>query len=324
MFYGEDGVLESLLQESESGLAPIVARIISDSSFGSSDIENLRLLAVLLHFRTRKQAELFKVPDKKIAYEVIKHAIEKGDLPEPEGGWKEGMMDFGGVPAFIIKHAIIPSWLEMSTLGLKLLKAASGSYFITSDNPVSLLNPYCDVLRSPRSFAGFSRTGFQLVLPISPAHCLFFYDPKVYKIGVKRANVVTVPASDVESLNILQLQGAECCLYYHDERLEPIVKRMAYSTLITPIEHSLRILPGKNANEEILHIRTPSAKIVGQWHFCRLLSTVRATPGSRRDEAWTKTIDALIEDIELYPNAGDLSARLSSGRIFGHLPSIRT
>jgi hypothetical protein len=52
--------------------------------------------------------------------------IKRGELPAPEGGWREGLMDFEGVPGFLVGYRILPAWLEMQTLNCKLLKAEAG------------------------------------------------------------------------------------------------------------------------------------------------------------------------------------------------------
>ena len=161
--------------------------------------------------------ETAKVFTKYIAYEVIKHGIETGRLPPPPGGrWTENMMDFDGVAGALIKEAVVPCWMEMQTLQLKRLHAPVGTPFITSDHPVVTLKEFCSRTKSPRSFAGFSLTGFQLVLPLSPTLCLFFFDQKVYKVGARSSRIVNLSASDAEIVNALQVQTADECIYFHD------------------------------------------------------------------------------------------------------------
>ena len=122
------------------------------------------MLAVSLHVRTRKAVEQAKVFPKRIAYEFISHRIETGGLRAPKGGFTEEMIDFDGVADLLIKTAIIPCWMEMQTLDCKLLETSEGGVFITSDNPVVILNQFAARLNVRRSFAGFSQTGFQLLL----------------------------------------------------------------------------------------------------------------------------------------------------------------
>jgi Protein of unknown function (DUF4238) len=267
-FYSDSPGADKLLGTTESDLAPVVIDVVLREDFDSPQLVALRLLAVLLHIRTKKALETAKVFPKYIAYEVIKHGIETGRLPPPPGGrWSEDMMDFDGVAGSLIKEAVIPCWMEMQTMQLKLLRAPPNECFITSDNPVVILNEFCSRANSPRSFAGFSLTGFQLLLPLSPNICLFFFDQKVYKIGPRSSRVVAISADHVEILNALQIQTAETCLYFHDLALESRVVSWTnrYAALRSPVRDTLRHIPGRNEREQILQYacscRMPSQKM---------------------------------------------------------------
>ena len=310
-FYGRDGSLDKLLGESESDIAPVLARVIDKKDFDPKELVALRLLAVILHVRTRKEVESAKVFPKHIADEVIMSAIERGELPAPKGGYKAGMMDFDGMPGLLMQQTI-PCWMEMQTLECKLLQADSGSHFITSDNPIVLLNQFCADVISHRSFVGFSRSGFQLLMPINPELCLFFYDAKVYKVGVRRNRLVAISKHDVEIVNSLQIYSAEICLYFHDHKMEQEVERLVarYTGLRVPIDDTLREIQGRTGNETLLHIRTPSVKLPAVWEFCRYKRHIGFQPGDRRDPAWTATIELLMKDIEQNPVGGDIFARL--------------
>ena len=87
-FYGDDGVLEDILKDFEDGAAPVLLDVVRERRFDSKQLLVLRLLAVTLHLRTRKMAESAKLLPKKIAFEVIKDAIESGRLPAPSGGFQ--------------------------------------------------------------------------------------------------------------------------------------------------------------------------------------------------------------------------------------------
>lgn len=303
-FYSDSPGADKWLGTTESDLAPVITDVVFRGDFDSPQLIALRLLAVLLHVRTKKAIQTAKVFPKYIAYEVIKHGIETGRLPQPPGGlWSEDMMDFGGVAGSLIKEAVIPCWMEMQTVQLKLLRAPSNEYFITSDNPVVILNEFCSRSNSPRSFAGFSLTGFQLVLPLSPNICLFFSDQKVYKIGRRNQRVITISADDVEILNALQVQTAETCLYFHDLALESRVASWTnkYAGLRSPVRDTLRHIPGRDGREQILHIRAPAGRLPRKWAFCRLHRRTTARVGSRRDVAWSESIKLLMRDLDQNP-----------------------
>jgi hypothetical protein len=318
-FYENNSPLNQLLWRGENDMAPVLSNVIKNRDFILAEANVLKYLASTLHTRTRKAAEVAKVFPKFMAREVIQNAIDRGELPPPpEGQLTEDMIDFGQVSGLLVQQSF-RCWLEMHTLDCKLLQTNSPANFITSDNPVVILNQFCVGFDPHRSHAGFSKSGFQLSLPISPNLCVFLYDASVYKVGNRRDRVVSISKQDVEIINSFQIQSAEMCLYFHDPILETQVKRLIdlYAPLRVSIRDSLRVIPLRAEKEELLHIRTPSAKLPGAWSFCRYRKHIKSKPGERRDPAWTEIVDRLMEDIEHNPDAGDLSARLE--KIVGSL-----
>jgi hypothetical protein len=128
--------------------------------------------------------------------------------------------------------------MEMQTMQLKLIRSPQSDYFIASDNPVVILNQFSSQGDSPRSFAGFSLTGFQLLLPVSPDLCLFFFDQKVYKVGSRSSRLVVISPEDVEIINTLQFQSADSCVYFHDLSLEAQLR--AWTTKYGALRSSVR------------------------------------------------------------------------------------
>ena len=311
-FYEKDDALNEILWQSENDLAPVLARVTTRMDFDPKDRFALNFLAVLLHLRTKSAVEQAKLFPRRIAHEVISHGIQTGKLPEPEGGWREEMMDFKGVPGTLIRESAIPCWMEMQTLECKLLQSESHNYFVTSDHPVAILNQFCVGAHPLRSFAGFSLSGFQLVLPLSPSLCAFFYDPKVYKVGSRRRRAMDISREDVAIINSLQVQSADKCLYFHDpsiaEEVESLVR--SYANLRTPIKDTLRSYPGRKANEEILHHKARSVRLSTTWTFCRHHRHVNKKPGDRRDAAWSDAIQRVSEDMHVNPGGEGLFERL--------------
>ncbi len=298
-FYDDDGDLDDLLKNFETGLAPVLLRVSQEETFDEQDAVLLRMLSVVLHMRTRKVIDNSKVFDKHIAHHVIKSAIERGELPNPEGGLTKDMMDFKGGASRLI-GCVIPCWLETFTLHFKLIKAENSARFITSDNPVITLNQYFQKQKSLRSFVGYSRSGFQLLLPISPTLCLFFYDPKIYKVGTRKSHLVEISADDVEIVNSLQIQSAENCIYCNHESMEHAVSSLIqkYIHLRESGEELLKETPGRIANETLLHHKTESAQLPRIWSFCKPLRYPSVGLNNRRDAEWSEIISKLILDIE--------------------------
>ncbi len=211
-----------------------------------------------------------------------------------------------------IKALVIPCWLETQTLELKLLRVCAHDKLITSDNPVVALNPFCAGTAPQRSFAGYSRSGFQLILPISPTTCILIYDPKVYKIGGRKQRVVDVESSDVELLNSLQIQSAEQCIYFDDPRLHPRVEQLVqkYGPLRKPIQDVVRRIPSRNANEGFLHLVNDHVKLPTEWRFSRYRRNINGTVGGTRNSDWSAMVSHVMEDMRKNPSDEPLGRRM--------------
>ncbi len=266
-------------------------------------------MAVILHHRTRKAVEAAKVTPRYVVTKIIEGAIKRGELPPcPDGD--EGKWDFKGVPGFMI-HQAGYCLMEMQTLCCKLLQCPTGSCFITSDNPVVILNQFCIGVDPHRNFTGFAKSGFQLLLPISPNLCLFFYDTKIYKVGSRQSELVEISKQDVEIINSLEIQSADKCLYFHDLKLEQEVWQLVsrYAHLRVCIQNGLRVIPIGD-NKQFLHSRAPSVKLPRVWSFCRGRKHVKYQPGDLRKPEWTALGKEFMDDVERNPTGEDIFTRL--------------
>jgi hypothetical protein len=310
-FYGKDGPTDAMLQDTEKSIAPALYSVNQSRTATTEQWQGLRLLAVQLHLRTNKAAELAKVLPRFAADQVITAAIKKGELPPPKGGWRPEMMNFDGVPQMLLSLNLIACFFETSTLRGKLLSAPPGSAFITSDNPAVTLNQFAADAKSARDYVGFAQSGFQLALPLSPSLCLFLYDPFVYKVGDRNAKLVEVSASDVEILNALQIQSAERCLYGHRLEAESEISRLVaqYHRLRKPNAAAIKSYP-QNEKETLLMFADPVLVLPRRWQFCGYLRNIRHKVGERRDPGFTHLIQLLVEDIEANPGGINLHERL--------------
>lgn len=311
-FYEGNQGLNDVIGQSEQEIAPVLAKVIRTEDFNVSELNALKLLSSVFFMRTRKSAESIKVLPRYLAMESLQSAIDRGELPPPPGGTlDENMIDFSGAPGFAMNQ-LLTCWMEMHTLDGKILKADEKSWFLTSDNPVAVLNQFCAAADRYGRFVGFSRSGFQLTLPISPKLCIFFYDPKIYKVGGRRDRVVMISGQDVEIVNSLQIQTADACLYCHDSSLEGNIRHLVatYVHLKKPIKDRLRVIPGRDDREEFLHLRNQGVDLPSRWSFCTYLRHIHAKPGDRRDPTWTAVSQKLEEDIRLNPRKGDVFKRL--------------
>lgn len=310
-FYEDDAGLERHILESERLYAALLRSVISERDLSESNEQSLKCFAAELYIRTRKTAEHMKVFPKHMACEVLQTAIDCGELPPVPGGQKlEDVIDLAGVPRFAMRFGgeIL---LELLTMKAKLLAAADGARFITSDQPVCLSNQFCASVEKDYGTAGFSLAGLQMVLPLSPKLCFFCFDPGVYKVGNRRDRVVALQEEDVAVVNCLQVQSAENCLYFQEASQEHAVERLVerFSHLRAPVEDTLREL--EIDGHTVLHLRHPSVRLPRPWRFCRQRKHIKARPGERRSEAWSGFLMELFDDIEKNPSGGDFPARIA-------------
>lgn len=273
------------------------------------------LLSVLLLMRNRRTIELTKLLPRKVLYNVVKDGITRGDLPEcPEpGGWSEELIDFSGVAGSLVKYNAIACWLEMQTLGCKLLRAPLGSFFITSDSPVVMLNQLLNPKSTYRSYVGFGRSGFQLVLPLSSKQCIFFFDPRAYKVGTRKAHLVDLSPADVELLNSLQIQAAEECVFFDSPSDSSMVSTLVsrYCGLRASNESCITETSGPSPDQTLLHAKRPIMKLVRPWSFCTFLKSKSFGEGYRRNSGWSDLITEACEEM-ITSHGHDTSAILAS------------
>lgn len=87
-----------------------------------------------------------------------------------------------------------------SDLKYRVLINETSVPFVTSDNPVCMYNQFLE--RMGINNGGLGQRGLQLYMPISPAIALFYYDPKVYKVGSMLMDFVRISdTNDVSELN---------------------------------------------------------------------------------------------------------------------------
>jgi hypothetical protein len=310
-FYGKNGATDAMLQETEQTIAPTLYQVNASRTVSDEQWQGLRLLAVQLHLRTRKAAELAKIFPRFMADQVIQTAIKKGELPPPKGGWHADMMDFEGVPQTLLGPNLLFCYFETATLRGKLLSAPPGSFFITSDNPAITLNQFAADAKGVRDYVGFAQAGFQLVLPLGATLCAFLYDPFVYKVGDRNAGIVQVSADDVELLNSLQVQSAERCLYAHRLEAEPELKRLVarYARLRQPHTSGMKSFP-QNDKETLIKFSDPPMVIPRRWQFCGYVKKIRRRVGDRRDPGMSHINELLVENIRKKPAGVVLEERL--------------
>lgn len=301
-FYDNDEGIDNFLKEVEK-LAFICRKVANGQEIDLEEFEALKYIAIILKMRSRKAIEEGKLLSKRIFYEVIENALEAGELPPAPPSWNRDAIKVGGVCSTHIKASSDYAYLEMSTLDHKILLANDERQFITSDNPIVTINQLFPP-KNGRSFTGFSRSGFQLLFPISPRIQLFFYDPKVYKVGNRREKRVKLSNSDIEVVNSLQFQSADKCLYFSEQSMEKSVRQTVSRNLKfrQKIEDALQEHKLEDGTTTILHQATSRIQLPNQWTFCKLKRHPKIGEDRRRDAIWTNFIRQAEEAAKKRPD----------------------
>jgi hypothetical protein len=224
-FYGDTDELEDLLAKYESTIAPLIRRVISDSSLPphrSTDRNRLFDFVALQMLRTAGETERMKSQ-----IEQMEGHLDSISLLNNKP------MNQNDVRS--ITHMALSFWPKLTStivdLGMTLIINDTPFGFITSDNPVVKYNQFCEDIRAV-GVLGTLCTGFQLFLPLSPKHLLFMYDKSVYKLNVRDAAVITVNIlADVEQINLLQAINAEGVLLFASWSDRPAIENVTRKAL---------------------------------------------------------------------------------------------
>lgn len=197
-FYGQDALLEDIIQMHEQDYANALREII-EPGYELSEEHRAMLLRfwLLQHLRTeaasRRSVELSDGMTNMLELE----GTELDFKMEIRDAVQMGMRHF-----LEIKHVV-------DDLGICLMRNGSNVPFITSDDPAVLTNRWhlMEPAREAQSF-GLSNAGALLILPISPTILCLGYDRDMYSLDSRKGWISINKDSDVEALN--QHQHLNC------------------------------------------------------------------------------------------------------------------
>lgn len=222
-FYGKTDELEDILAKLEGIFGSILKNLLdSRAKFYLSDEESkwLLLFVGLQMTRTTAAAELINDTTDKITKAILSKqaAAENIDLSKVRIGYDNPI--FHALRLFVViaasLHDLVPQMLvNKSPVG-----------FITSDNPVVLYNQYTERIKGIKT-TGTKARGLQVLLPLSPAHAILLYDPKIYNVSDRdtRISIVT-DVRDVLKINLLTAINAEEVLLFSDWSDEPVLRKL--------------------------------------------------------------------------------------------------
>lgn len=216
-FYGKDLGMERALADIEGAAARVIKEVIAKGSpptAGTPGGAVLRAHICLQWVRTAAYVEGSESAMSqmlKIAYrgELKRTGLSQEKLDGVEFGTPEAPKN-----AVVQGADYIPFFWDLE---LKLVVANGLGEFVTSDDPVVLINPHY-LGRFPGGIAGPALEGTVILWPLSPDYLIVLYDRGCYRVGA--AGKVVVPLgsiSDLVALNNHQFLNAADNVYHRSQ-----------------------------------------------------------------------------------------------------------
>ncbi|MCD2323047.1 DUF4238 domain-containing protein [Sphingomonas sp. IC-56] len=206
-FYGEDLVLEKLLQGEEGKYAAIVRDVIAGAAIDEAQRRLLRDFAYLQVSRTAA------------AMERRRAALVDMDRVSHQG-FEDIRKDEADTSHRRVMLSVMKTWAETARhihdLDVLLVRNETARDFFTSDDPAALTNRVYLQRMKDHSF-GLISVGTQVVMPITPRVAMMSFDPKAYAPkGASKGWIVADRMVDIDAINEFQLLNSVANLYFSD------------------------------------------------------------------------------------------------------------
>lgn len=219
--YGKNGKIESAFGDLEGHTATLFRELLAEDTEPKLDVSGFRTLVdfvALQHART----ETAEKHHNELADKLGKFMLSRSK-PELEGLDKVTIA-LTDAMLFSVRNAIMMRAI-LWDLAPILIEARNGAEFITSDNPVVLLNSFFD---EPPVHSGvptlgtlgWASLGLQIYFPISATRAIFLYDVNLYER--QKTKVIPQPAYpiDVRQLNAIQYLNARENIYFASSAMD--------------------------------------------------------------------------------------------------------
>ncbi|MDI6583692.1 DUF4238 domain-containing protein [Bacillus subtilis] len=295
-FYGDDKVVEDFLdKEIERKAARIIKKIIDTNSILDfvneiEDYEHLLTFLLVSEGRNLRSADSAENAADKLIKTMIKgHPdFKEVDLDQFEIKINQ--------PANNIIGIALESTPLIYDLEPILILQKTSRKFITSDNPLVRYNSfYIGRNYYGRGF-GLVTRGLQLFLPISPQHCLLFYDSLAYDIPGEENGVLTLKrAREIDYLNELFYLNSYNNTFFNQRIKEDYIRKIhnknRNTSKINELDKEVKFYNSSEDNDQIislLHNRV-TKKITLPWitdsKFAKSLVLPRHMGGLQRMES---------------------------------------
>jgi hypothetical protein len=301
-FYSRDPKVEDHLAEIEGHSEAQIQKICEDEWMPTTSPDRMTLFSFLciMRGRTELAAAQAWVGPEALLKEQFRAYLEREE--------KHELLKV--LPAFRLEDDNAPlrtlaAWLSfpvlLADLSLKLLIAPEGVQFITSDNPVVVLNQAFWGKVKHRSLGGVAMRGAQFFVPLSPRHTLIAYDTKCYRVGKPdKLSLKLNRKEDVMLINALQIRNANHCLYFKDEENRGSVAKLLseHRGRRQSVQDLIKINETIEDGEKVLtfHNQAPSIPVPGKWSFCRVRRQFHPSEFSHRDPGLCRLFEKYQQD----------------------------
>lgn len=213
-FYSKDLKVEEGLDEIE-GLGMLTFhKLVEEHDYQLHDVERLNVLVYTLIQlgRTLSMSNHLADDVNEMSLEIFKRFVGHDDIdPHLRFVFNE--------PALFSLSVYADMIVDCADLSFKLIEIDKSceSSFITSDNPVCIINPYFDFLGYPGvTIMGYR--GLCLLMTLTPKLAILFYDTYVYKIRQKGHTAHISDCREVETINRIVVNNADEVLLFNPSK----------------------------------------------------------------------------------------------------------
>ena len=256
-FYGKDDVFEDYLGHSERRASVVINAIKGNSNLpelGTKDYSFLLHFVMMYAFRTKASVAN---TEEKINSGIQKIAQFDKDLSKID--FSKYKVSHPEPAAFNLAHNM-DNWVITGDLSLGLLKNATTTEFIISDNPFVQFNPIQLSRKKIPNNGGLLSTGLIIFFPISPKLYLIYYDKWAYRMNFENENSVSLTNDyDIHNLNLLQSISAEETIYFSSEKRNQYIKNL--------VDEASWHKKDKHINDEVVDKANPDKKLLLSYYI---------------------------------------------------------
>ncbi len=204
-FYGEDGILESLLSEKEGNWATIIDKIVRNIKLSNEEVRMLKEFIIFQKQRTNDENNHSIEQRASIIKEYVKLLYFNNgweyDESAAEYCEKKAREDSTAAENVLMASNMLK---YVDDLEILIVHYNTISKLLTSDAPVITLNPFSKFMGF-----GYDCIGISFLMPVSPEYLVILYDSDFYTRYKNTSYIESDNEEEVKNVNKYELIHAE-------------------------------------------------------------------------------------------------------------------